>query len=140
MIVPSDANENILFLKIFLVPSLIPYKNLLNIIGPLISSCSICPSSIKITRLPISLTNSLLCVTTKTVVPLLLISERSSMIPLAVTGSRFPVGSSASNNTGWFTKLLRWPLSAVLLLTIHSEKHSCGLSAPPSQAYSQPDA
>ena len=34
MIVPSDANENILFLKIFLVPSLIPYKNLLNIIGP----------------------------------------------------------------------------------------------------------
>ena len=34
MIVPSDASENILFLKIFLVPSLIPYKNLLNIIGP----------------------------------------------------------------------------------------------------------
>ena len=26
--------------------------------------------------------------------------------PLAVTGSRFPVGSSASNNTGWFTKAL----------------------------------
>ena len=34
MIVPSDASENILFLKIFLVPSLIPYKNLLNIIEP----------------------------------------------------------------------------------------------------------
>ena len=34
MIVPRDASENILFLKIFLVPSLIPYKNLLNIIGP----------------------------------------------------------------------------------------------------------
>ena len=82
-------------------------KNLVN--GDLLitmGSCSICPSSIKITRLPISLTNSLLCVTTKTVVPLLLISERSSMIPLAVTGSRFPVGSSASNNTGWFTKAL----------------------------------
>ena len=46
MIVPSDASENILFLKIFLVPSLIPYKNLLNIIEPLASSCCICPSSI----------------------------------------------------------------------------------------------
>ena len=64
------------------------------------------PSCIVTTRFFIAFTISLLCVTTRTVVPLSLICSRSFMISSEVFGSRFPVGSSARRISGRLTSAL----------------------------------
>jgi len=61
------------------------------------------PFSIVSTRLPIRRIRSMSWVATKTVVPRMLISAKSFMISSERTGSRFPVGSSASRRTGSLT-------------------------------------
>ena len=43
------------------------------------------------------------CVATSTVVPVRLMRYNSCMIPIDVSGSRLPVGSSASSSGGWLT-------------------------------------
>ena len=58
-------------------------------------------------RLPIRRIISTSCVATRTVVPRMLISAKSRMISSARTGSRLPVGSSASSSVGSLTMRAR---------------------------------
>src|SRR4029077_14214755 len=67
---------------------------------PVASSRTIRPRRSSITRRRILSTISRSCVATITVVPARLIRYSSCMIPIEVSGSRFPVGSSASSSGG----------------------------------------
>src|SRR5690606_20968611 len=62
------------------------------------------PLSISMTRRRIWLTMLESCVTITTVVPVRLMRSSSRMISMEVSGSRFPVGSSASSTSGRLTK------------------------------------
>ena len=59
-------------------------------------------------------TTSLLCVAKTIVVPNLFIFSKILMTSLVLTGSRLPVGSSATTKSGCLLSLWQWPLFAVL--------------------------
>jgi hypothetical protein len=70
---------------------------------PPASSRTIRPRLSSITRRRMRSTIAWSCVATTTVVPVRLIRYSSCMIPIDVSGSRLPVGSSASSSGGWLT-------------------------------------
>ena len=96
-------------------------KLIFTVVRPPSTSRTSRPPSSAITRRRMRSTISRSWVATTTVVPVRLMRSRSCMMPIEVSGSMLPVGSSASRSGGWLTKA-RATKNALLL----AARISCG--------------